>query len=318
MQNRIAELEAQSRVVLSANIRLLEELESHQSVLQIWRSFFDLSLDLLCIASAEGRFLEVNPAFQRALGYQDGELLDRPFIEFVHPDDRAATLAALDGLTHGQDAVNFENRYRCSDGSWRWLNWTTPAAPPGSTLLFAVARDVTERKRSEAEILRQAQQDALTGLGNRAKFSEELALALARAQRDASHRVILFYLDLNEFKPINDRHGHEAGDAVLCEIARRLAASLRQTDLAARLGGDEFTVLVQGHDAEQPDALAERLLGAIAAPIHWQGQSLAVSTSLGIAEATTDCHEPTELLRRADAAMYRAKQAGGRGWRRWE
>lgn len=112
--------------------------------------FFEISLDMLCLANLEGYFLRVNPAFTRTLGYSEEELLAVSFLELVHPDDQAATLAELEKLARGENTLYFENRYRCADGSWKWLSWTCPGAPAGAEVVYAVARDITRQKR-EAE-----------------------------------------------------------------------------------------------------------------------------------------------------------------------
>ena len=116
---------------------------------------FDLSLDLLCIAGLDGYFKHVNPAFSRVLGYASEDLLSKAFIEFVHPDDRDATLIAVEDLANGRDIVDFENRYRAADGSWRWLAWRSTSVP-GEGLIFATARDITDHKRLQALADRQA------------------------------------------------------------------------------------------------------------------------------------------------------------------
>ncbi len=112
--------------------------------------FFTVSLDLLCVAGTDGRFRRLNPAFERTLGYTQEELLARPFIDFVHPDDRAATLEVVSQLARGEETVGFENRYRCKDGALRWMLWSAAATPDGA--VYAAARDITERKRGEAEL----------------------------------------------------------------------------------------------------------------------------------------------------------------------
>jgi two-component system sensor histidine kinase/response regulator len=114
--------------------------------------FFDMSLDMLCTAGLDGYFKSVNPRWGKLLGYTDAELLAKPFVELVHPDDREMTIATLGQLADGVEVINFQNRYRCKDGSYRWINWSCPPAAPGSELLFAVARDVTDQKRFEAEL----------------------------------------------------------------------------------------------------------------------------------------------------------------------
>jgi PAS domain S-box-containing protein len=114
--------------------------------------FFDMSLDMLCTAGLDGYFKSVNPRWGKLLGYTDAELLEKPFVEFVHPDDREMTFAALGRLADGVEVINFQNRYRCKDGSYKWINWSCPPAAPGSELLYAVARDTTDQKRFEAEL----------------------------------------------------------------------------------------------------------------------------------------------------------------------
>ncbi len=128
--------------------------------------FFNTSLDMLCVASTDGYFKRLNPRWQETLGYSDQELLSRPFIEFIHPDDRQATIEATAKLAQGLDTVYLENRYQCKDGSWRWLAWTCPAPSPGSDRLFAIARDVTEHKRwaRELENLTLAVENAMSGV----------------------------------------------------------------------------------------------------------------------------------------------------------
>lgn len=112
--------------------------------------FFDIALDLMCIGNKDGYFIKVNPAFTKTLGYSTDELLSKPFVDFVHPGDRLATLAELKKLYTGIDTVHFENRYRCKDGSWKWLSWTCPAAADDRGVLYATARDITQQKADMA------------------------------------------------------------------------------------------------------------------------------------------------------------------------
>ena len=117
-------------------------------------AIFNNSIDLLCLAGLDGYFKRVNPAFMKTLGYTEEELLSKPFVEFVHPQDRKATLAEVEKLASGQDSIHFQNRYRCQDGTYKWLSWMCPAPKPGDEFLFAIARDLTELKETEEALHR--------------------------------------------------------------------------------------------------------------------------------------------------------------------
>jgi diguanylate cyclase (GGDEF)-like protein/PAS domain S-box-containing protein len=428
----------------------------------------NLSLDLIATTTFDGFFTTVNRAWTETLGYTQDELLERPLIDFVHPDDRDATIAECTKLAVlGEDTVNFQNRCRHRDGSYRWLEWMIrPDASTGS--FYAIARDITTRKEAEdslqllleqlaiiqraiaerlrldeildtiigaaskvlaceivglrlidendpsyvvlaastgiderskrvlrrgpvseglggraiveerllisnaygsgeaeiqmladyglraamaapvyghgavvgslvvstmtehqftaeeagtfaffaeyagvalstaraADAVRQALTDPLTGLPNRALFIDRLDHAVARAERTSGEVSVLF-LDVDEFKLVNDSLGHLAGDRLLIEIAKRIRKCLRRSDTAARLGGDEFAVLVSNEkDPPAPEFLAARIIEALSAPFHIDGHELRVRASIGIA---TGRDRPEGLLRDADVAMYRAK-----------
>ena len=191
-----------------------------------------------------------------------------------------------------------------------------------------MVRDVTDRRVREAALAHRAEHDSLTGLVNRARFEARLADLLdvhERMPRGANRQyVAVLFIDLDGFKPVNDRYGHAAGDAVLVGVAARLRESTRGTDVIARLGGDEFAVLIEVHDPEEVRAVAERILHALKRPFLFDGYELSVGASIGISdsrmpEPSTDSPDPgdraitaAELLRSADAAMYAAKAEGGR------
>jgi len=182
-----------------------------------------------------------------------------------------------------------------------------PDGRPESLLL--VSTDLTERRQVQQDLEYDASHDPLTGLGNRTLFLTCLDGAAARFAESGPFAVL--YLDLDRFKNVNDSFGHGAGDELLLEVGRRLAATLRQGDVIARLGGDEFTVLLP--DLDKPTSAvdcAHRLLDAVAAPMEVAGHRLIITGSVGVAIATAEAHDPAELLHRADAAMYQAKEAG--------
>lgn len=203
------------------------------------------------------------------------------------------------------------------DGTRTWISINAlPLYPAGSDVPSGAVvsfTDVTERKQFEERLMHAAHHDALTHLPNRTLFMERLGQLVARARRRTQYRFALFFLDFDRFKSVNDTHGHAAGDLLLVEIAERLRHSLRQHDIIARLAGDEFAVVVEEIDG--PEAaleIAARLHEALAAPFALKRTSVSITASIGIALGTTGYRSPEELLRDADAAMYRAK-AGGRG-----
>jgi diguanylate cyclase (GGDEF)-like protein len=175
--------------------------------------------------------------------------------------------------------------------------------------------DITERRLVEAKIAHMAHHDALTGLPNRVLLHERLGEAVARSNRGESGAVL--FLDLDHFKAVNDTLGHPLGDALLCEVARRLQGQLRETDTVARLGGDEFAIVqARIEHAADATALAERLIGVVSAPYELDGHQVAIGTSIGIAIIPDDGNDPDQLLKNADMALYRAK-ADGRGRHRF-
>jgi diguanylate cyclase (GGDEF)-like protein len=176
----------------------------------------------------------------------------------------------------------------------------------------SLEREIARRRELEkarAELEHLAGHDPLTGLGNRRIFTDRLEHACAKARRAASH-LALVYIDLDAFKPVNDRFGHEAGDELLVEVATRLTHCVRGSDTVCRLGGDEFSVVMEDADAGQAAVLAQRIVNALAGEFVLNGQALDITASIGISLHPDDGSDVQTLLRSADSAMYRAKQLG--------
>ncbi|MBS3939380.1 MAG: diguanylate cyclase [Actinobacteria bacterium] len=288
--------------------RTLAEREARLS------SIIEHSSDVIALLDPDSRFTMVNRSAEIRFGHKVEDLLGRSVFSLVHPDDRDAVTEAMRGVLDDDvvtpeqfSGVHIACRMRTADGEWRDVESRLTTRESGGYVLNA--RDVTERKALEAEIVHRAFHDPLTDLANRALFFDRLEHAIDRERRNGGSVAVLM-IDLDDFKPVNDTYGHAVGDAVLVEVAARLRAAVRDGDTPARLGGDEFAVLVEsdagGSDLE---AFAGRLHARLRAPVALGGQLLPISVSIGAAAALPgETHE--HLMRRADDALYTVKFGG--------
>jgi len=322
LESRLRVLEHEREDLLDSKKRLAHELQNYHKSLQEWEWFFEHSVQMLCIAGLDGYFKRVNSAFANALGYSKEELLSRPFVDFVHPDDIAKTARELEGLGAGRDSISFENRYLAKDGSWRWIAWYCPAITNVTTKLFAIARDVTEDRRKEAEILYRASHDSLTGLYNRAAFEESLECAIALQRRNQTGEVVLYLVDIDGFKEVNDQYGHMAGDHLLQVISERFQQIQRAGEMVARVGGDEFAFLVDGTMEEAGsypfEPLAERMIAQVSQPVELSTGTVTVGCSIGISTFPGTADDFCSLMSQADKAMYSVKNSGKNGFRKFD
>jgi len=274
------------------------------------------SADIVIVAGASGELRYTSPAFERVLGHPGSGPAELTFDEFVHPSDlfslHAAMAAARSG---GSGSVHEELRLRSSDGEWLWFEaaFSDLEADPDVGGLVANLRDVTRRKDAEERLAHAALHDPLTGLPNRTLILDRCEQMLARARRDGRHyRVAALFIDLDNFKDINDTLGHEAGDKFLQAVAQRFSGVLRATDTVGRLGGDEFVVLAEDLSiAVGPELVAQRIQDVLREPFRidgWTGIPLTITASIGIASG--DRVTASELLKDADIALYRAKAKG--------
>jgi diguanylate cyclase (GGDEF)-like protein/PAS domain S-box-containing protein len=282
-----------------------------------FRSLVQNASDATLILDPEWRITYVSPASERVWGHKAEMLEGASVLELVHKDDRAAAEGFLNDAAQllGTNLTT-ELRLRHVEGSWREFevianNLTHQPAVAGIVL---TSRDITERKAFERDLQHLAFHDALTGLPNRALLTDRLERALARADRQFRSVAVLF-IDLDNFKLINDGLGHGAGDRLLVAFAERLKACIRAEDTAARLGGDEFVVLLEDvHDRQEATDLAERIADALRSAVSLGDREVMVSASIGVA-VSTPRHDRTEsVLRNADLALYRAKAAGKARW----
>ncbi|MGC9503133.1 EAL domain-containing protein [Baaleninema sp.] len=270
--------------------------------------------DLVCLHHRDGRYLYVTPSSEALLGYRPEELIGRDPYELFHPDDRDRVREdSHEAVLKGQSrAITY--RIRQKSGKYIWLETLTQGilGEAGEILhLQTTSRDVSDRVKVEKQLKHDALHDGLTGLPNRNCLMERLDLALKRSKRYSQFQFAVLFLDLDNFKVVNDSLGHFIGDELLLKVAELLQEFVRETDLAARLGGDEFVILLEEiEDLEAAVRVAERVLEALRSPFQVSGREAFTSASIGIVMGTPHHNRPEDLLRDADLAMYRAKHAG--------
>ncbi|HEX2249536.1 MAG TPA: EAL domain-containing protein [Gemmatimonadales bacterium] len=290
------------------NVRLLAERAHRQNEAR-FRSLVQHSSDVIIITRADGMIRFVSPSATRVFGYDPAEMLRHTITELLHPDDRERAATFFRSAAQGPGVAGpVEWRFRQPDGSW--LNAEILATnllhDPSVKGIVLNTRDVSERRRLEEQLTHQAFHDPLTGLANRALFRDRVSHALALAQRRGSPVTVL-YLDLDDFKNVNDSLGHAEGDRLLIAAAERFLACARTADTVARLGGDEFAILIEGADGSE--GLPERIAAAMSHPFSLSGNQLRVTVSIGVASAAPG-ESADDLLRNADMAMYSAKRHG--------
>jgi diguanylate cyclase (GGDEF)-like protein/PAS domain S-box-containing protein len=280
-----------------------------------FRSLVQNAADLITVVSPDSTIQYQSPAVAHVLGYVPDEFVGTRLIEYVHPADSPVLASAFEDIVEGgARRFELEIRLKHRDGSWRHLEVvaTDQRENPAIGGLVLNMHDVTERKRLEEQLRHQALNDPLTGLANRASFTDRLRRALAHAHRTQTHVAVVF-VDLDDFKGINDSMGHSAGDLVLLDVATKLRAAVRASDTVARFGGDEFAILLEEiEDLADAESVTERILEAVTAPTLVEGKEVFVRASAGLAlsghnGAGTDAET---LLQHADVAMYVAKARG--------
>jgi len=295
-------------------------------------------LRLAFTASSQGWFdvnlrsgeISVSPEYAHMIGYEAVELRSnlQNWLAHVHPDERDALLAALESCIAGTAPCSMEYRRSTKAGGWRWIRsvgkvvqWDEKQRP---LRMIGIHTDITERKEMEEQIRQLAFFDPLTGLPNRRLLNDRLSHAMAASKRSGRYCALMF-ADLDNFKPLNDKHGHEAGDLLLVEVAKRLRKCVREADTVARFGGDEFVIMIgeldtaPGESASQARVVAEKILASLARPYVLEARTddggletieHHCSASIGVALFINHEASHGEVLKMADNAMYSAKQAG--------
>lgn len=270
--------------------------------------------DLVCLHHTDGRYLYVTPSSQTLLGYSPTELIGRDPYELFHPDDCDRIRQLADQFALPDRPEPFTYRIRHKTGRYIWVETLTqPIWDENNQIqhLQTTSRDISARIRAEQQLKHDAFHDRLTGLPNRSLLMQRLDLALKRSKRHADSQFAVLFLDLDNFKIVNDSLGHLVGDELLLTIATLLQQFIRETDLAARLGGDEFVILLEEiGDTTEAVVVAERILADLKSSLSVSGRDIFISASIGIVINSSNHQQAEDLIRDADLAMYRAKHSG--------
>ncbi|MEW6648069.1 MAG: diguanylate cyclase [Pseudomonadota bacterium] len=296
-------------ILIAATHERREALEE----LQLAAKVIDNTPDGVMITDADLSIRSVNPAFTATTGYREDEVLGQTPRLLASGRHEAAFYQTMwrQIAQEGRWQGEIWNRRKNGEIYLEWLNIIAIRDSQGQVLHYAgIFSDIVTQEHVRKRLHSLAYYDALTDLPNRELFHDRLHNALVQARREQRQMVLLF-LDVDRFKPVNDVHGHAVGDSLLRVIADVLRLCVRESDTVARLGGDEFTVILTGVNGSDDAAqVADKIIAAFAQPFQVEGRELSVGVSIGIALFPGDAHDEAMLLRHADAAMYAAKQAG--------
>ncbi|MDB5056035.1 MAG: hypothetical protein JWM44_4085 [Bacilli bacterium] len=280
----------------------------------IYRTVVGYLADLLIVADRTGRFIWTEAANRCIPELRSKEEL----YEWIHPEDLTGLKRFFFSMETSYSPIDLTFRFRRMDGEWGWMEAVgIPQSYEEEEFVVMTLRDVTAQKQKEEELRRMAFHDPLTGLPNRRLFEEHLSQSIARAKRNG-YLMAVFYLDIDNFKLINDGMGHEMGDLFLIAFAKRIVGCVREIDTFARLGGDEFTILLPIVDSVgSVEKVARRIMDAIKKGWNIAGARFNTTASIGIALYPSDGTDAEVLLRNVDKALYEVKSNGRNGFKFW-
>jgi diguanylate cyclase (GGDEF)-like protein/PAS domain S-box-containing protein len=298
---------------IGAITTIVGELVTSRRVQRRFRAIIENSADAIALLDSDMRVTWVGPSTERVFGWREAEMVGRSIYDLIHPNDRAGTAEVAERIRGSKsDVVRGELRLQHRNGSWMWIEACAQNLLDDAEVGAVVVnyRDVSERKGLEKELVHRAYYDTLTGLPNRALFLDRAEQVLAATRRHNRHAAFMF-LDLDRFKVVNDTLGHTAGDELIRMAGGRIASTIRASDTVCRVGGDEFIVLVDDSSGEHGALrIANEILAAFRDPFSVHGVELYITPSIGVSIYPVDGEDVETLLRRADSAMYRAKDSG--------
>jgi len=285
--------------------------EALQGSEERYRALVENINDVFYALDTQGNITYVSPVVERFTLYKVSDLIGKPFIPLIYPDDLPALLDSFNRLVSGH-LEPWEFRILDKDGRVIWVRTSSrPQYQDGDTVgITALMTDITERKQMEQKLEEMATHDFLTGLPNRVLLLDRFNIAAALAHRNKA-RLAVMSLDLDRFKTINDTLGHDAGDQVLKAVSQRLSGIIRASDTLARVGGDEFIlVMMETNLVGDATSIAQKILDSFAEPLSIDGRQLHLTTSIGIAIYPEDTEDMETLTKKSDAAMYYSKGHG--------
>lgn len=312
VEDRTKEL-SQALKQAELSLKTMREAEHQREQSEVkFRSFIENANDIVFTLNIDGVFEYLSPRITEVLGYRESDLLGQHFSSVIHPDDLPNCAEFFNRLiTTLMPEAGLEYRVRHADGSWHWHD--TNAAPlydkdNSVSGMLGIGRDIQQRKRDQEKLYQLANFDTLTGLANRSAILTRLRQELAQAKLKDAYLAVMF-LDLNNFKDINDIHGHETGDRVLRTIAERLQSAVRDyTDAVGRLAGDEFLIVLPNiKQRSTAEKVVKRIRQSLTPAIEISQKHLLVGCSVGIAIYPEDAADVDALVSHADTAMYAHK-----------
>lgn len=313
----------QERIVSERTAELRDEAEERKRAEARIRLLLNSSGEGIIGLDANGNCTLCNPTALALLGYhQSADIVGRSFRELVQPQDSMGGADSqhwhrLEAWTAGESVHQEDAFFQRADGVNLPVEFRIHPMLAGGKLMGAVVNfsDISTRKEVQERVWRQANYDPLTGLPNRQLLFDRLEQTIAQARR-LKEQVSVLFIDLDQFKPVNDRFGHELGDRLLKRVAERMQSCMRSVDTLARLGGDEFILLMSPHaDPHGAEAVAQKIIDNLSAPFALDGHELHIGASVGIAHFPLHAQTATELVRHADQAMYEVKESGRNAYR---
>ncbi|WP_223639035.1 PAS domain S-box protein [Planococcus sp. 4-30] len=296
--------------IVYKNVTELKKAEQElQKSQEKYKLITESTFDIITLIDLSGQIEYVSPASEKILGYPDQTYIGSPFTTHIHPEDAFDLIESVASLIDGGEPTTIEVRYLHREGHYIWMEVSpTPVLSNGELKqFFTISRDITERRRLQDKVAKMAFYDHLSGIPNRRTFDDKLKKAIHQAKRTGK-KVGVLMLDGRKFKQINDQFGHDAGDAVIKEMAVRLQASIRSSDTVARLGGDEMGIILPEIDSvEMAENTAIRILKSFEVPLNFNGFNIRIGAGIGISLYPDDAVNEKQLVKYADMALYEAK-----------